>query len=205
MPAGRASIIAFTMPVWAAILGAFLLNEPITKSKCVGLLLGVAGLAVLMGDDLLVFGKAPLGALFMFGAAVSWAIGTVLFKRYKWTTPIATLVGWQLAAGAIPITLVAIMIEPVPDLAHLSAKAMFALVYLFALPMVFCQWAFFKVVSIFPASIAAMGTLAVPVIGVYSSALILGEPVGWRELAALLLICAALVSVLVVPGLRRGS
>ena len=205
MPAGRASIIAFTMPVWAAILGAFMLREPMTMPKFIGLLLGVAGLAVLMGDDLLLIGTAPLGALFMFGAALSWAVGTVLFKKYKWTMPIVTLVGWQLAAGAIPITVVAMMIEPVPDLSHLSTKAIFALAYLFALPMVFCQWAYFKVVSIFPASIAAMGTLAVPVVGVYSSALILGEPVGVRELIALTLISAALVSVLVVPGMRRGA
>ena len=205
MPAGRASIIAFTMPVWAAILGAFMLREPMTMPKFIGLLLGVAGLAVLMGDDVLLIGTAPLGALFMFGAALSWAIGTVLFKKYKWTMPIVTLVGWQLAAGAIPITVVALAIEPLPDLTHLSGKVIGALIYLFALPMVFCQWAYFKVVSIFPASIAAMGTLAVPVVGVYSSALILGEPVGVRELIALTLISAALVSVLVVPGLRRGA
>ena len=203
MPAGRASIIAFTMPVWSALLGAVLLKEPITANQIAGLGLGVAGLAVLMGDDLLVFGTAPIGALFMLGAALSWAIGTVLFKMYKWTTPISAHVGWQLAAAAIPITLVALLIEPLPDLASLSTKAMLSLVYLIALPMVFCQWAFFKVVSIFPASIASMGTLAVPVVGVYSSALILGEPVGWRELAALMLICSALVCVLVLPAWRR--
>ena len=205
MPAGRASIIAFTMPVWSALLGAVLLKEPITGHKMAGLVLGLSGLAVLMGDDLLVLGTAPIGALFMLGAAASWAMGTVLFKMFKWETPISALVGWQLAAASIPITIVALLIEPVPDLAHLSTKAMFSLVYLFALPMVFCQWAFFKVVSIFPASIASMGTLAVPVVGVYSSALILGEPVGWRELIALLLICSALICVLVLPAWRPTS
>ena len=57
----------------------------------------------------------------------------------------------------------------------------------------------------FPAAIAAMGTLAVPIVGVYSSALILGEPVGWQELTALVLTCSALASVLVLPALRRGE
>ena len=201
MPAGRASIIAFTMPVWSAVLGAVFLDEPITGFKVAGLMLGLAGLGVLIGEDLMVFGDAPLGALFMLGASLSWAIGTVWFKKYRWTTPVSTMVGWQLAAAAVPITLVAIMFEPAPDLTQLSSKAIFALIYVFALPMIFCQWAFFKVVTMFEASVASMGTFAVPVVGVYSSALILGEPVGWREIVALVLICMALASVLIVPSL----
>ncbi len=205
MPAGRASIIAFTMPVWASIFGSFLIGEPFSKPKVIGLLLGLGGLAVLMGEDLVVLGLAPVGALFMLLAAISWGFGTVLFKRFTFSAPVATVVGWQLFAAMVPITLVALVTEPVPDLTQLSWKAIWALAYLFALPMVFCQWAYFKVVSIFPAAIAAMGTLAVPIVGVYSSALILGEPVGWQELTALVLICSALASVLVVPALLNGK
>lgn len=205
MPAGRASIIAFTMPVWASIFGSFLIGEPFTKPKVIGLFLGLAGLAVLMGEDLVVLGAAPVGGLFMLMAAISWGFGTVLFKRQAWSAPVATVVGWQLLAAFVPITVVALLTEPVPDLTALSAKTWWALAYLFALPMVFCQWAYFKVVTIFPAAIAAMGTLAVPIVGVYSSALILGEPVGWQELTALVLICSALASVLVVPALMNGK
>jgi drug/metabolite transporter (DMT)-like permease len=156
-----------------------------------------------MGEDVFVFGTAPLGVLFMLAASVSWAIGTVLFKKYRWQTPVSTLVGWQMATAAVPITIVAMLTEQLPNIAHLSGHTIIALIYTFLLPMMFCQWAFFKVVSMFPASIASIGTLAVPVIGVYSSALVLGEPVGWHEIAALVLICAALTSVLVVPTLRR--
>lgn len=203
MPAGRASITAFTMPVWASLLGAAFLDEPITGAKIAGLILGLAGLGVLMGEDVFVFGTAPLGVLFMLAASVSWAIGTVLFKKYRWQTPVSTLVGWQMATAAVPITIVAMLTEQLPNIAHLSGHTIIALIYTFLLPMMFCQWAFFKVVSMFPASIASIGTLAVPVIGVYSSALVLGEPVGWHEIAALVLICAALTSVLVVPTLRR--
>ncbi len=205
MPAGRASIIAFTMPVWASLMGSVMLNEPFTPYKVIGLILGLCGLAVLMGEDLIVLGTAPVGALFMLGAAVSWGLGTVLFKRFTWTAPVSVMVGWQLFSATIPIFVVALIVEPVPDLTQLSFKAILALAYLFTLPMVFCQWAYFKVVTIFPAAIAAMGTLAVPIVGVYSSALILGEPVGWQELAALFLICGALASVLVVPSLVRDK
>lgn len=205
MPAGRASIIAFTMPVWAAVLSTLVLGEPMTRYKLVGLALGVAGLAVLIGPDLLVLKTAPLGALFMLGAAVSWAIGTVLFKRFDWSSPVVALIGWQLLIGAAVITPGALLLEPIPDLTKLSGQAIIALAYLFAVPMVFCQWAYFKVVRLFPAAIAAIGTLAVPVVGVFSSALILGEPVGWMEFTAMALICGALSTVLVAPALGRYS
>lgn len=204
IPAGRASIIAFTMPVWAALLSTFVLHEAMTRYKLAGLVLGVAGLAVLIGPDLVVLKVAPVGSLLMLCAAISWAIGTVLFKKQKWTSPVAALVGWQLLVGAIIITPGAILLEPVPDLTQLSDKAIAALAYLFAIPMVFCYWAYFSVVRMFPAAIAAIGTLAVPIVGVYSSALILGETTGWKEFVAMAFICGALTSVLVIPAWLRS-
>ena len=153
----------------------------------------------------MVVGTAPIGALFMLGAAVTWGFGTVLFKKFTWTAPVAALVGWQLLVAMVPISIVAVATEPFPDFTALSVPAIISLVYLFTIPMVFCQWAYFKVVMIFPAAIAAMGTLAVPIVGVYSSALILGEPVGWQELVALVLTCSALCAVLVVPALRSNA
>ncbi|MEL7469042.1 MAG: DMT family transporter [Pseudomonadota bacterium] len=201
MPAGRASIIAFTMPVWAAILAVWLLGERMTAYKIFGLLLGVAGLAVLIGPDLAVFQQAPLGALFMLGAAITWAIGTVLFKKFQWISPVASLIGWQLAIGAVIMVIGAASLEPLPDPTTWSIQVILALAYLFAVPMVYCQWAYFSVVRIFPAAIAAIGTLAVPVVGVFSSALLLGEAVGTAEILALVLIVSALLVVLVLPAL----
>lgn len=206
MAAGRASIIAFTMPVWAALLAALLLGERITIWKVTGLALGVAGLVALIGPDMAALGAAPLGAVFMLGASISWATGTVLFKKFNWRLPVASAIGWQLVIGAVVITGFAAALEPAPDLTALSWRAIGALVYLFALPMIYCQWAYFSVVRIFPASIAAIGTLSVPIVGVFSSALLLGEPVGANDLTALALIFAALFAVLIAPGLvaRRG-
>ena len=74
-----------------------------------------------------------------------------------------------------------------------------------ALPMIFCQWAYLRSVRTFPASLAAISTLGVPVIGTYSSALILDEPVGFQEFGALVLVCMALATVLVIPALKRRS
>ena len=75
--------------------------------------------------------------------------------------------------------------------------------YVLLLPMTFGQWAYFKIVRLFPASIAAIGTLMIPVIGVYSSSLLLDEQVGLPEFAALAFICAALTVILVGPAITN--
>jgi drug/metabolite transporter (DMT)-like permease len=200
MPAGRAAIIAFTMPIWAALFAHGMLGEVLTKAKLTGLALGTAGLAVLIGPDLIVLGAAPLGALFMLLSALSWAYGTVLFKRISWSIPVASNLGWQLLVGAIPVTIGAILLEPVTDVTRLSTNVLLALAYALVFPMLFGQWAYFRIVHLFPASVAAIGTLAVPIVGVFSSALMLGEPLGARELLALALVCAALASALLLPA-----
>jgi drug/metabolite transporter (DMT)-like permease len=202
--AGRASIIAFTMPVWAALFSRFVLGEALTGAKLLGLALGVAGLAVLIGPDLTSLGAAPLGAASMLAAALSWGLGTVIMKRFLWTIPVGTLAGWQLLIGAVPITLGALAFGEYPDLTALSTPALLSLAYVLTVPMVFCHWAWFKLVRIFPAAIAATGTLAIPIVGVFSSALVLDEAVGLRELIALALVCSALVVVLVLPALGRA-
>ena len=203
VPAGRASIIAFTMPVWAALASIPLLGERLTLSVVAGLALGMAGLGVLIGHDIAVLGSAPVGAMFMLGAAISWGIGTVLFKLFDWQTPIATIIGWQLVLAAVPVGAGALLLEPAPDLMQLSGPAIIALLYVLAFPMVFCQWAYFKIVRMFPAVYAAVGVLAVPLVGVMSSLIVLGEPVGWREVMALLLVSSAIFTVLILPRLNR--
>lgn len=203
MPAGRAVIIAFTMPVWASILSSYMLAEPLSRNKLLALVLGVAGLGVLIGPDMWALKSAPIGALFMLGAAVSWACGTVAFKRTQWTASTCALAGWQLVIAGVPISIGAYLYEPIPDWAGLSDNTIYSLVYILVFPMVFCQWAYFKSVRAFPASLAAISTLGIPVVGVYSSALILGEPVGLQEILALALICAALGAVLLLPALQK--
>lgn len=202
VPAGRASIIAFTMPVWAALFAVPVLGERAALPVLVGLGLGVAGLVVLIGHDMAVLGTAPVGSMFMLGAALSWGLGTVLFKRFDWRTPVATIVGWQLLLASVPVGTGAMLLEPLPDLGSLSTPAVIGFAYVLAFPMVFCQWAYFKIVRMFPAVYAAIGVLAIPVVGVYSSMLLLAEPVGWREVVALVLVCTAIFMVLILPKLR---
>ncbi|MGI9317189.1 MAG: DMT family transporter [bacterium] len=205
MPAGRASIIAFTMPLWATLFAAIWLRETINLTKIIGLALGITGLGFLIGPDLIALKKAPVGATYMLLAAISWALGTIMFKRGQWELPVISNIAWQLLFSSIPVVIIAILTEPFPEVTSFSTTALIALLYIYLFPMSFCQWAYFKTVRLLPASIAAIGTLMVPVIGVYSSFLILDEKVGFSELIALILIVSALVLVLLVPARKSGS
>jgi drug/metabolite transporter (DMT)-like permease len=62
-----------------------------------------------------------------------------------------------------------------------------------------------RVLQVFPASVASIGTLMIPVVGVFSAALVIGEPVGATEIAALVLIVGSLAIVLGprMPGFGR--
>ena len=104
------------------------------------------------------------------------------------------------------ITAGAFVLEPFPDVARFKMSTWIAIAYVFLLPLIFGQWAFYKIVNLFSPTTAAVATMMVPVIGVISSSLVIPEPVGERDLIALGLISAALFSVLVLPTLsRRGG
>ena len=192
MQAGRAAIVAYTMPLWAVLLSRLLLGERLGWLRLLALATGTAGMAVLLGPDLQRLGAAPAGVAFMLGAAFCWAAGTVLVKFFRWHTPPAAIVGWQMLLGGLPVAAGALLLENPLGLADISLKAGATLLYLVLGPMIFCHWAFFVVVRMFPANVAAISTLSIPIIGVFSSALLLGEPVTAAELLALLLVVAAL-------------
>ena len=204
MNAGRAVIIGYTMPLWATIMGRILLKEQLTPARLVGLALGLTGLAVLLRPDIGALEAAPLGVIFMLGAAMFWGVGTVCLKYYRWTMPVILVAAWQMLLGGIPVVVGAFILEPVAAVTNISPRAALALLFVIVLPMWFCHWAFFSIVQLFPASVAALSTLAIPIVGVFSSIFFLGEQVGFNEIAALVLVVAALGSVLIGPDeIRR--
>ncbi|WGF89935.1 DMT family transporter [Marinivivus vitaminiproducens] len=194
---GRASILAFTQPIWVTLFSLIYLSERPTQRHWLGLACGMAGMLVLLVPDLTRLGGEPLGTLLILCGAVSWASGTLLTKVTDWDTPLFTLLGWQMTIGGLPIILGWIVIEDAwlrpQDVGLLPALAT---LYAVSIPMVFCYWAFFRIVQLLPASIASLSVLATPVVGLFSAALLLGEPVGLGEVAALVLVMLALFFVL---------
>ena len=202
LASGRASIIGFTMPLWVVPLSIWLLREPMTRRKLLGLALGFLGLLLLIGDDLVRLQQAPLGTLFMLAAALAWAIGIVIVKRYPVTLPTTVFTGWMLLLGGVPILLGALLFGGW-ELQALSGKALLALAYVVFVAMVFCHWGFQRLVRMLPATITGISSLAVPVVGVFSGMLMLGEEPGAAEWGALVLILCALAVILLPSSANR--
>jgi drug/metabolite transporter (DMT)-like permease len=197
--AGRAAIIAYTMPLWTVIFARLLAGERITQPRLAALGLGLAGMAALIAPDAGALWRAPAGTLLMLVAAAAWAFGTVLTKAQRWTIPTAVLTGWQVVLGAAPIALGAALrfvgaagAHPPSRLTSLSAAALLGTTYAMLVGVIFCHWAWFRLVAILPAAVASIGTLGIPIVGLFTSALILGEPVGPAELVALVLVVGGL-------------
>lgn len=201
---GRAVIVAFTMPVWAALVSSLWLGERHSGRVVLALLLGLAGLAVLIGPDLRTLGERPLGAALILAAAICWAIGTVAIKARRWSVGVLALAGNQLLIGGVPIFLLTFWFEPVLDLSRLTWQGVAATAYASTVALIFCYASFVKIVTLVPATVAATSTLLIPVVGLFSSALMLGEPAGPRELVALGLVLPALGLVLLPPARRSA-
>lgn len=198
LPAGRSSILAYTMPLWTVLLSAFVLGEKLTRRRVAGLALGMSGLALLLGDSLLAIGGAPLGALSIAAGAICWAIGTVLMKRIPLSLNTTAFTAWSFILGGLPLVVGALAVEQ-DQWRPIGTGSAIGLVYNIVIAFLLCHWLWFRLVTLAPAGALALGTLAVPVIGVFSGMLILGERPGWTEFGALLLVLSALATVLIPP------
>jgi drug/metabolite transporter (DMT)-like permease len=204
IPSGRAAILAYTMPVWAVPLSIWLLGERITRAKVVGLAFGMSGLALLLADSFIGLGRAPVGALLIVGAAISWALGTVLQKRFPVSLPAGLYTAWIMLLGGIPIIAGALLFEDWATLRDVGLKAWLGTAYNVFVAFAFAHWAWIKIATSVPVSVFSISMLLIPVVGVVSGMLFLGERPKWTEYAALALVLAALLTVLRPGRAARG-
>ncbi len=194
IPSGRAAILAFTMPVWSVPLSAWLLGEKITARKVGALLLGITGMALLIGEDLVVIGRAPLGAMLALGAAFTWAIGTVLQKRWPLGLPMGTFTAWTMFIGGVPIILGTLVFE-MDAWRPVGTAAVLALVYNVVVAFAFAYWAWFKIASTVSVTVSSISVLSVPIVGVICGFVFLGERPSLQEYAALVCVVLAVLAV----------
>ena len=198
LPSGRTAILAYTMPLWTVLLSRFVLREKLTPRRVLGVSLGMAGMALLVVDEFAAMEAAPVGAALALGAAFSWAVGTVLMRRYPTALPTTSFTAWQLLIGGVPIMVGALILDW-GKWHSIGVGAAIGLGYNMVFVFIFCYWAWYKIATNVPPTIAALSTLMIPIVGLFSGMLILGERPQWQEYAALVLVIAALATVLVPP------
>jgi drug/metabolite transporter (DMT)-like permease len=205
LASGQASIVAYTMPLWAVLFSIMINKDHPTAQRMIGLGLGLLGLGALALGELGIYKVAPVGSAMMLIAAISWGMGTAIQKRIKWEMPAIALAGWQLFIGGLPITIIALWLEYNlwPEMVNnISLAAIFSTILVLIYPIIFCWIAWFHIVAAVPVPVSAISIMLVPVIGVFSGHIILQEPVGFHEITGLLLVCSALALVL-LPSLRH--
>lgn len=199
MPTSRAAILAYTMPLWTALLARIFLGERLNPRRRLALALGAAGLAAIVMPLVPSLGVPAVqgGILAILGAALSWATGTIIVKRAPFgADPVATT-GWQLAVGAVSAC-IGFLIFEVPHLAEhafwpATAWGWGGLLYNSVIGVALSYFLWFAIVARLPASTAAIGTLLVPVVGVASAMAIIGDRPSLFDMIGFVLIIAAVL------------
>lgn len=196
IPSGRAAILAYTMPALAIPLSVWILGERLTARKLGGLALGMAGLALVLGEAALGLGSAPVGSLLVLGAAASWALGAVLQKKYPVSLPTGVYTAWIMLLGGVPIFAGALLFEDLGWAERVGAPALFGMAYNVLVAFAFAHWAWIKLATSVSVTVFSLSMLVIPVVGVLSGVVFLGERPAWTEYLALLLVLGSLASVL---------
>ena len=130
----------------------------------------------------------------MILAAWAWALGIVLFKRFRVAMPTISLTGLTMLFGSFPVLAVAIPLETA-RLGIPSCWPMAGLFYNVFLSFMFGNWAWNRIVLMVPVAVSSLSSLVIPLVGVSSGMVLLGEPLGWQEVLATALILSAVGTV----------
>ena len=196
--AGRSAILSYTTPLWVAPAAVLVLGERLRPAQIGGLVLGLAGVAVLFNP--LTFDWADpdqrLGNLCLMLGALAWACGIIHVRAHRWRSSQLVLAPWQMLVGLVPTTLLALLVEGPPQ-PRWGWELAGAVLYTGTLATAFAFWAAITVARAVPALTAALAFLAVPVFGLACSAVALGEPLTLPTLAGFGLILAGVATVTV--------
>lgn len=193
LPASEAALIAYTMPVWASIIAWPVLGERPTLLRTIALVMAFAGLAAIMGGNGIAASEAKLpGIIMALAGSMGFAVGTVLSKKLPIHLPPITAAAWQIGTGCLPVALVGLAIETT-HLDRMTTVGWVLVVYSTVVQFCIAYVSWFAALARLPASVAAIGTMAVPVIGVVASAIALHEPLGPGQIAALVFTLVAVV------------
>ena len=201
IPSGHASVLAYTMPLWVAVLGFVVFGQKLTGRLLAAIAIGAGAVAALMIPNFQSYASAPLGLFWGLLAGFCWAVGTFVVKRTNWSGMGLSLTFWQVLITLPPIALGALVFDGLPT--HWpSAKALAATIYTGAIPMALGTATWFTLVKLLPAQVAALSSIAIPIVAIVSGILMLNEPLSTLQAVAIGSTVIALWLAL-VPGRHR--
>ena len=196
------SVLNATAPIWGAVLGVLFFRQPLKLKLALGLILGVSGVAVLVGfDAVLLQPGAAVAVAAAAGAACCYGLATHYTRRVGAVEPFANAHGsmWAAFLWLLPLALVQ------PPLSAPSPLQGIALLLLGVMCTGLAYLLYFALVRDIGATPTLTVTFLIPVFGVSWGALFLGEQVGWHTLVGVIsVLCGtALVTGFSVSNLWR--
>ncbi len=199
MPAGLASLVLQAQAFFTIILGAGVFGERLQGKQLAGIALAVFGVLVLIEASLTGQHIPLIGFVLTLAAAFSWACGNIFNKKIMSHTsrpPVMSLVVWSALIPIIPFMVASLIFEgPAPmlqSLVSIDLTTILSLLYLAFVATIICYGIWGSLLGRYETWRVAPLSLLVPVVGMASAALLLGESLSLLQLGGAMLIMAGL-------------
>lgn len=190
--ASVASIIASSMPLMVAFFGWIVFGERVRPLGLAGLLAGAIGVALIMGARLS-GGVDPLGLALCLVAALALTVATLSVRGAASGGNVMMIVGLQMFVGAAVLALASAALEDIT--VTWTPRLIGAFAYTTLVPGVLATWVWFRLVGRIGAVRAATFHFLNPFLGVAIAAIVLGERLGWLDLAGVVVITGGILAV----------
>lgn len=195
LSSGRAAILGYTMPIFSAVIGALFFSAVLSRRAWAGVAAAALGVALLLWHEFTGLAGHPAGVALALLAAAVWALGTQLLRRSRIDVPTLTLSFWMTAITGVSLSLLSAVFER--DQWHTpSTPVVWAIAYNAVLIFGYAHAAWFYLARGLPPVASTLSVMFIPVLGVFSGALWLGEILHWQDWAAVVLMMVAIASVL---------
>ena len=195
LSSGRAAILGYTMPVFSALWGVALFGQRLSTRQLAGVAAAAIGVALLLWHELGQMAGKPWAALGMLASAAVWALGTQQLRRTRMPVPTLAIVFWMTVITTLVMTVLATAFEhdrwQMPS-APVWAAIVFNAVMIFG----FAQPVWLYLARALPPVASTLSVMMIPVLGTLSGAWWLDEKLHWQDFAAIVLMLAAIASVL---------
>ncbi|MCU6666055.1 O-acetylserine/cysteine exporter [Silvania hatchlandensis] len=212
MPAGLASLVLQAQAFFTIILGAVVFGERLQGKQLVGITLAVFGVLVLVQASLNGQHVALLGFMLTLAAAFSWACGNIFNKKImqlESRPPVMSLVVWSALIPIVPFMAASWLLDGPSvmwqSLVAIDLTTILSLVYLAFVATIVGYGIWGSLLGRYETWRVAPLSLLVPVVGIASAALLLGETLGALQLFGALLVMAGLYINVFGLRLRRST